>query len=150
MKLALLFTVCCGASAGIIITPLLQVGDGVITKCKAGTYMPPALQGECLECAAGYGSSDGASACNRCPRGHMSVKVPKLNPNQPEFGRVCKPCPGGSYAASDGSSTCTKCPARTASAVVGATSAKTCVPCDYQPRQGFTKAGSSVCLPKPK
>jgi hypothetical protein len=143
MKLALLFTMCCGASAAVIIAPLLPGDGGVFKNCKEGTY---ALHGTCVACAAGHGSLDGASACYRCPRGQMSVPVP---PNQPESGHVCRQCPPGHYAANEGSTTCIMCPVKTASAAVGATSKATCVKCANQHRIRFTPVGSSVCLNHP-
>jgi hypothetical protein len=101
MKLALLFTMCCGASAAILLAlPGTYNDGGVIKNCKAGTYSPAAGAKECLKCAEGSIAWVGASMCMTCPAGMFYVSESR-----------CDRCPAGQYTAVESAKECLKCPA---------------------------------------
>lgn len=99
----------------------------------------------CMECPAGYYSTEGSSGCTSCPAGHFT--------NSPSGATTCTPasigyyvgatnanslphlqqyeCPIGSYTSTPGQAHCTSCPPNTSTHDTRSTSLSDCISCPY-------------------
>ncbi len=118
--------------------------SAAVTLCPAGSIAPNFTQSTCYDCAAGYSSGVGKTACYACnnptPAGADPVTTGLFAAlsGQP----LCLACPVGTYAASLAASTCTPCEVGRYTSVAGVAA---CLPCP--PGSAAGGNGTIVCSP---